>query len=183
MDSQRTSREWLQWLARVRLLMIVLILAVSFFWPQYSAGQPTTRLFLSIIVFWITLASLELILVRWIPDAPWQGGLQVACDSLAVTGVVYATGIQDSYFIPLYLLVIIVASILFSRRGTFITASGSLVMLFVLELLVYSGKLPYSGAGLGSKRAIAVWFVSYGLGFLAVAYLGSLLSHLLRSKG
>ncbi len=183
MDSQRTNREWLQWLARVRLMMIVLILAVSFFWPQYSVGQPTGKLFLSIIVFWITLASLELILVRWIPDASWQGGLQVACDILVITGVVYATGIQDSYFISLYLLVIIVASILFSRYGTFLTACGSLVALFVLEWLVYSGKLPSSGTGLGSKGAIAVWFVSHSLGFLAVAYLGSLLSHLLRSKG
>jgi len=68
--------------------------------------------------------------------------------------------------------VIIVASILFFRRGTFLTACGSLVALFALEWLVYSGKLPSSGIGLGSKGAIAVWFVSHSLGFLAVAYLG-----------
>jgi two-component system, NtrC family, sensor histidine kinase PilS len=183
MDSQQTKREWLQWLARVRLLMIVLILVVSFFWPQYANGQPTSRLFLSIIISWITLACLELILVRWMPDASWQGGLQVACDILAITGVVYATGLQDSYFISLYLLVIIVGSILFSRQGTFLTAAAALVMLFALEMLAYAGKIPAAGAILGSKGAIAVWFVSYGLGFLAVAYLASLLSHLLRSKG
>ena len=29
MESQRTKREWLQWLARVRLMMIVLILAAA----------------------------------------------------------------------------------------------------------------------------------------------------------
>src|SRR6266851_4754600 len=168
MESQRTKREWLQWLARVRLMMIVLILAVGMFWPQYAAGQATSRLFLPIIIFWITLGSLELILVRWIPDAGWHGGLQVACDIIVVTGVVYTTGIQDSYFISLYLLVIIVGSILFTRQGNFLTAAG---------------KLPTSGIALGSKGAIAVWFVSHGLGFLAVAYLASLLSHLLRSKG
>src|SRR5258708_36577361 len=50
-------------------------------------------------------------------------------------------------------------------------------------MLVYVGKLPASGIALGSKGAIAVWFVSHGLGFLAGAYLASLLSHLLRSKG
>ena len=111
MESQSTKREWLQWLARVRLMMIVLILAVGVFWPQYAAGQATSRLFLPIIIFWIMLGSLELILVRWIPDAGWHGGLQVACDIVVVTGVVYATGVQDSYFISLYLLVIIVGSI------------------------------------------------------------------------
>jgi two-component system sensor histidine kinase PilS (NtrC family) len=183
MESQRTKREWLQWLARVRLMMILLILAVGMFWPQYAAGQATSRLFLPIIIFWIMLGSLELILVRWIPDAGWHGGLQVACDIIVVTGVVYTTGIQDSYFISLYLLVIIVGSILFTRQGTFLTAAGSLAMLFALEMLVYVGKLPASGIALGSKGAIAVWFVSHGLGFLAVAYLASLLSHLLRSKG
>jgi len=183
MESQRTKREWLQWLARVRLMMIVLILAVGMFWPQYAAGQATSRLFLPIIIFWIMLGSLELILVRWIPDAGWHGGLQVACDIIVVTGVVYTTGIQDSYFISLYLLVIIVGSILFTRQGTFLTAAGSLALLFALEMLVYAGKLPASGIALGSKGAIAVWFVSHGLGFLAVAYLASLLSHLLRSKG
>jgi two-component system sensor histidine kinase PilS (NtrC family) len=183
MESQRTKREWLQWLARVRLLMVVLILAVGVFWPQYATGQTASGLFLSIMFFWITLGSLELLLVRWTPDAPWHGGLQVACDVVVITGVVYTTGIQDSYFISLYLLAIIVGSILFSRKGTFLTAGASLVLLFVLEILAYAGKLPAAGATLGSKGAIAVWFVSHGLGFFAVAYLASLLSHLLRSKG
>src|SRR5438874_1538250 len=183
MESQRTKREWLQWLARVRLLMIVLILAVGVFWPQYAAGQTTSRIFLPIIVFWIILGSLELILVRWIPDAGWHGGLQVVCDIALITGVVYATGIQDSYFISLYLLVIIVGSILFTRQGTFLTAAGSLATHFAFVMLAYAGKIPSTGVALGSKGAIAVWFVSHGLGFLAVAYLASLLSHLLRSKG
>jgi len=183
MESQRTKREWLQWLARVRLLMIVLILAVGVFWPQYANGQNNSRLFLSIIVFWFTLGSLELLLVRWIPDAWWHGGLQVACDILVITGVVYTTGLQDSYFISLYLLAIIVGSILFSRQGTFFTAASSLALLFTLEILAYTETIPAAGTALGSKGAIAVWFVSHGLGFLAVAYLASLLSHLLRSKG
>ena len=50
MDGQRTNREWLQWLARVRLLMIVLILAVGVFWPQYANGQPSSKFFLPIIM-------------------------------------------------------------------------------------------------------------------------------------
>ena len=137
MESQRTKREWLQWLTRVRLLMIVLMLVMGLVWPQYSTGQSASRLFLSIVFFWLTLALLELILVRWIPDASWQGGLQVACDTILISGVVYATGLQDSYFISLYLLLIIVASILFSRQGTFLTAGASLVFLSALEILAF----------------------------------------------
>src|SRR5499433_1141781 len=183
MESQRTKREWLQWLARVRLSMIVLILAVGIFWPQYANGQPTSKFFLPIIVFWLTLGSVELILVRWIPDAPWHGGLQLGCDLAVITAVVYVTGLQDSYFISLYLLAIIVASVVFSRRGTFITAGISLILLWSLEILVYAGKIPAFTGTFASKAAVAVWCVSHGLGFFAVAYLGSLLSHLLQSKG
>jgi two-component system sensor histidine kinase PilS (NtrC family) len=183
MESQRTKREWLQWLARVRLTMIILVLAVGMFWPQYATGQAAGRLFIAIIFLWLIIGSLELILVRWIPDAPWHGPLQVVCDVAIITGVVYTTGVQDSYFISLYVLAIIVGSILFTRQGTFLTAAGSMVALFTLEMLAYTGRIPLAGLPLGSKGAIAVWFVSHGLGFLAVAYLASLLSHLLRSKG
>ena len=182
MEAQRTNRDWLEWLTRVRLLMIVLVLAVGVFWPQYANGQ-SSRLFLAIIFFWFTVGLLEMVLVRWIPDAPWHGGLQLGCDLAVITGVVYATGIQDSYFISLYLLVIIVASILFSRQGSFITATASLALLSALEVAAYLGKIPSATGTLGSKGAITVWFVSHALGFLAVAYLASLLSHLLRSKG
>jgi len=183
MDSQKTKREWLQWLTRVRLLMIVLILAVGVFWPQYANGQSVSKLFLPIIMLWLTLGFLQLILVRWIPDAPWHGGLQVGCDLLLITAAVYVTGLQDSYFISLYLLAIIVASILFSRQGTFVTAAISLALLWSLEILAYSGIIPSLTGTFASKAAVVVWCVSHGLGFLAVAYLASLLSHLLQSKG
>src|SRR5262250_2697081 len=183
MESQRTKQEWLQWLARVRLLMIVLILALGVFWPQYANGQPTSKYFLPIIILWLTLGFVELILVRWIPDAPWHGGLQLGCDLSVITAVVYVTGLQDSYFISLYLLAIIVASVLFSRRGTFLTAGISLILLWSLEILAFAGKIPTLTGTLPSGAAIAVWCVSHGLGFFAVAYLASLLSHLLQSKG
>ena len=182
MEAQRTNREWLEWLTRVRLLMIILVLAVGVFWPQYANWQ-SSRLFLAFIGFWFMVGCLELLLVRWIPNAPWHAGLQLGCDLAVITGVVYATGIQDSYFISLYLLVIIVASIMFSRQGSFITAAAGLVLLSALEITAYLGKIPTATGALSSKGAITVWFVSHALGFLAVAYLASLLSHLLHSKG
>jgi two-component system sensor histidine kinase PilS (NtrC family) len=167
----------------VRLLMIVLILALGVFWPQYANGQPTSRFFLPIIILWLVVGFVELILVRWIPEAPWHGGLQLGCDLPVITAVVYVTGLQDSYFISLYLLAIIVASVLFSRRGTFITAGLSLILLWSLEILAYAGKIPTFTGTFATKAAVAVWCVSHGLGFFAVAYLGSVLSHLLQSKG
>src|SRR5215475_2008959 len=182
-DKTQTTQEWLTWLTRVRLLVIVLILAAGVVWPQYFPTSSAYRLFLPVIVLWITFGILELILVRWMPHAIWQGGLHVACDAVMVTGVVYATGLQDSYFNSLYLLVIIVATILFSRRAAYIAALLCLLLLGGVTMLVYSGKLPVSSITAVSASGIRIWFLSNALGFLVVAYLGSVLAQSLRRKG
>ncbi|MGB2664483.1 MAG: hypothetical protein WAK48_10795, partial [Candidatus Acidiferrum sp.] len=122
MEQTLTRREWLEWLTKVRLLMIALILGVGVVWPQYSPPTGSTRYFLPIIILWITIGILHLILVRLLPTASWLGALQVSCDVGMITAIVYATGLQDSNFVSLYLLVILVASILFSRQLTFLTA-------------------------------------------------------------
>jgi len=183
MDKNQTMQEWLNWLTRVRLLFIVLILAVGVVWPQYFPTSSAYRLFLPIIVLWITFGIMELILVRWMPHATWQGGIHVACDVVMVTGVVYATGLQDSYFNSLYLLVIIVATILFSRRAAYTAAILCLLLLGGVTTLVYYGKLPVSSMTTLSVSGIRIWFLSNTLGFLVVAYLGSVLAQSLRSKG
>src|SRR5262249_60319800 len=97
-------REWLDWLTRVRLLLIALILAIGVVWPQYGPAPATSRSFLPMIVFLITLGTIHIIVLRWIPNAPWHGGLQVVSDVIMVSALVYAPGLHDSYFISLYLL-------------------------------------------------------------------------------
>src|SRR5438477_6867678 len=123
MDQSFATRAWLEWLARVRLLTITLILTVGVVWPQYVPGLSTNRFFLTLIILWITLGILHLILLRWLPQASWHGAVQVATDVVMVTLLVYLTGSQESYFISLYLLVIIVGSIVFSRRVAFLNES------------------------------------------------------------
>ena len=55
--------------------------------------------------------------------------LQVVGDMAMVSALVYETGLQDSYFVSLYLLVIIVGSILFSRAVAFGVADAASVFL------------------------------------------------------
>jgi len=183
MTQNVSTREWLDWLTRVRLLMIVLILGVGAVWPQYVPASSTNRYFLPLIILWITQGILHLILVRWIPNAQWHGGLQVSSDILMISALVYATGLQESYFISLYLLVIIVASILFSRRGAFVTAVACLGILGGLTALVSAGKIPRTASTTLSTEGLRIWFLSNLFGFLAVAYLASYLAQSLRSKG
>jgi two-component system sensor histidine kinase PilS (NtrC family) len=183
MDKSFATREWLDWLTRVRLLTITLILTVGVVWPQYIPGFSTNRFFLPLIIFWITFGLLDLILLRWVPQARWHGGLQVAGDVVMISLLVYSTGLQESYFISLYLLVIIVASILFSRRIAFLITSVCFLLLVTMTVLVYAGRISRTSASLPTPESLRTWLVMNLLGFLAVAYLASLLAQSLRHKG
>jgi two-component system, NtrC family, sensor histidine kinase PilS len=183
MDQSSTTREWLGWLTRVRLLTILLILVVDLIWPQYVLPAGTNRYFLPLLLIWVTLGILHIGLIRWLPRSRWQGGLQVATDVIIISALVYTTGIQESYLISLYLLVIIVASILFSRRAAFITTAVCLSILGGMTALAFAWKIPRTFQLVPTPEGLRVWFLSNLFGFLAVAYLSSLLAQSLRSKG
>jgi two-component system sensor histidine kinase PilS (NtrC family) len=182
-DQNHTKREWLDWLTRVRLLMIALVLAVGIVWPQYMPNVGTYHYFLPLIVFWITVGTMHIILLRWMPDARWHGGLQIASDVMMVSVLVYMTGVQESYFMLLYLLVIIVSSILFSRSMAFFIAGACLLMLGGITALTYAGKIPRTFVGEPTSKGLQIWFLSNLLGFFAVAYLSGLLAQSLRHQG
>jgi len=182
MEQALNRREWVDWLTRVRLLLIALILGVGVVWPQYVPAPASPRYFLPIVILWITIGILHLILVRLLPDATWLGGLQVSCDVVMITGIVYTTGLQDSYFTSLYLLVIIVASILFSRQAAFLTAALCLGALGLFTGLVHSGRLAQTSVAPPTLENLRMWLLSNSFGFLAIAYLSSLLAQSLRSK-
>jgi two-component system, NtrC family, sensor histidine kinase PilS len=182
MEQTAARREWLEWLTKVRLLMIAMILGVGVVWPQYSPPAGTASYFLPIIILWITMGILHLILVRLLPTASWLGALQVTCDVAMITAIVYSTGLQDSQFTSLYFLVIIVASILFSQQIAFLTALFCLSTLGLTTALVYAGKIPRTSALMPTYENVRPWFLSNAVGFLAVAYLASLLAVSLRKK-
>lgn len=182
MEQTLNRREWLEWLTKVRLLMIALILGVGVVLPQYIPTSGAPKLFLPIVILWITISILHLILVRLLPSVNWMGGVQVVCDITLITGLVYSTGLQDSYFTSLYLLIIIVGSILFSRRAASITALFCLFSLGLITALAYYGKIPRTSISTPNPESIRMWFLSSSFGFLAVAYLASLLAQSLRHK-
>jgi two-component system sensor histidine kinase PilS (NtrC family) len=177
-------REWLNWLTRVRLLLIALIFVVGVAWPQYVL--PSTqmgRVFFPLMIFWTTMGAFHIILLRWLPSARWNGAFQLASDVLMVSVLVYATGIQESYFVSLYLLVIIVASILYSRYVAYVTAAASIFFLGSMTALSYLGKIPRTSVAPSTAEGLRIWFVSNLFGFFAIAYLAGLLAQSLRRKG
>jgi len=183
MEMTQNVAAWLGWLSRVRFFLITLLLALVLVLGKTSQLEVSTRFFLPLMILWYTLAIIYTILMRWMPTASWHGPIQLVCDLVLVTGVVYLTGTQDSYFIWLYPLAIIVASILFSREATFIVAGLSFVLLGGLAELIYYNYLPRMQIAVPSGRQLQTWILSNLFYFLAVAYLSSLLAQSLRRQG
>src|SRR5580693_9495598 len=183
MKSTPSASEWLPWLGRVRFLAITFLVGIVIAARHLTPIYVSLHSFVQVIVLWYTLAIVYVILQRWISQARWHAPLQMVCDLLMVTGVVYTTGVQDSYFISLYLLAILMASVLFSRRGVFTVAALSFIFLGGALELTFYGVLPHTANSTPTLRALDSWLASNLIAFFAVAYLGSLLAQTLRKKG
>src|SRR6266550_1318332 len=170
MDMTQNVAEWLNWLSRVRFFLITLLLALVLVLGKTSQLEVSTRLFLPLMILWYTLAIIYAIMMRWMPTASWHGPVQLVCDLLLVTGIIYLTGTQDSYFIWLYPLAFIVAGL------SFILVGG-------LAELIYYNILPRMQIAVPSGRQLQTWILSNLFYFLAVAYLSSLLAQSLRRQG
>ncbi|MGH9772350.1 MAG: hypothetical protein ACRD4Q_11740, partial [Candidatus Acidiferrales bacterium] len=141
MELTPSSSEWLPWLGRVRFLIITFLVMLVVVVRQLTPIQLPVHTLIPLIILWYTLAGLYLVLQRWLPQARWQIPLQMILDLSIITGVVYATGTQDSDFISLYLLAILMGTILCSRRGAFLVAGASFVLLGCVVELSYYGYL------------------------------------------
>lgn len=180
MELTQNVAAWLSWLSRVRFFLITLLLTLVLILGKTSQLEVSTRYFVPLMILWYTLAIVYAILLRWMPLASWHGGMQLICDLLVVTCLIYLTGTQDSYFIWLYPLAIIVASILFSREATFMVAGLSFILLGGLAELIYYNVLPRMQVAVPSSRQLQTWIFSNLFYFMAVAYLSSLLAQSLR---
>jgi two-component system, NtrC family, sensor histidine kinase PilS len=175
--------EWLPWLGRVRFLAITFLLGIVVAARQLTPVSISVRSFVPLVALWYMLAIVYVILQRWTPQARVHAPLQIICDLLIITGVAYTTGAQDSYFISLYLLAILMASVLFSRRGVFLVAGASFALLVGVIELAHYGVLPPTANSAPAQTALDSWLASNFFAFIAVAYLGSLLAQTLRKKG
>jgi two-component system, NtrC family, sensor histidine kinase PilS len=180
MDLTQNVAAWLGWLSRVRFFLITLLLALVIVLGISSQLEVSTRYFIPLMIMWYTLAIVYSILMRWIPLATWHGGVQLFFDLLVVTCLIYLTGTQDSYFIWLYPVAIIVASIIFSRKATFIVAGFSFILVGGLAELIFYNVLPRMQVAVPSSRQLQTWIFSNLFYFMAVAYLSSLLAQSLR---
>lgn len=183
MEFTPSVSEWLPLLGRVRFLIITFLLVVTVAIRQWSSAPfPVAKVFILGAV-WYLLATIFVLAQRRFPDFRWHAEIQIVLDLGMITGMVYASGAQDSYFVSLYLLAILMGSILFSRRGAFLVAGAGFVLLGCVVELSYYGAIPRTAISTPGLRELQSWLGANFFAFVAVAYLGSLLAQTIRKKG
>jgi len=183
MASSTSVSEWLPWLGRVRFLIITVLIGVIVAVRQWTPIPLPVKVLILLAASWYGLAALDVMVQRWVPEARWQAPLQITLDLVIITGIVYASGAQDSYFLSLYLLAILMGSILFSRRGVFLVAGLSFVLVGSVVELAFYGVIPRTATSAPGSRTLESWLGVNLFAFFAVAYLGSLLTQTIRKKG
>jgi two-component system, NtrC family, sensor histidine kinase PilS len=180
MQSMFDERLWLAWLVKVRIIILTFLLGIELAIARFTPSPVPLRLFINIILLWYTISIFYVLLLSFWDERRIQSVLQVITDLALVTLVVYATGGVDSSLNFLYPLVIIVACILLPRVWAYLTGALAFILYGTVLELTYFEVIPsYSitHPGLGALQAII--FVNL-FGYLAVAYLGGLLSAKLR---
>jgi two-component system sensor histidine kinase PilS (NtrC family) len=175
------ERVWLEWLVKVRIIIITVLLAIELAIVNLTTTHVDPPLFVMVMLGWYASAGVFLYLfTRRKGDPRWQSRVQVICDLCFTTAVVYVTGGIDTRFVFLYPILIIVASTLLSDTWAYLTAAVSFVLFgSVLELSYFGLVHSYSTSEPDLKSMQAVILI-YFFAFAAIAYLANRLANRMR---
>jgi two-component system sensor histidine kinase PilS (NtrC family) len=175
------ERIWLEWLVKVRVIIITILLAIELAIVNLTATNVNQRLFVVVMLAWYAAAGVHLFLFTY-PQRDWlmQSKMQVISDLCFATAVIYTTGGIDTSFNFLYPLIIIVASTIISGTWAYLTAGMSFILLGgTLELSFFDVIHSYSTTRPDLKSLQAVIFINL-FAFASIAYLSNRLASRMR---
>lgn len=180
MNSGFNERTWLEWLVKVRVIIITFLLAIELAITTLTTTSVDRRLFIGVFLAWYAVAAAHMIILSLWKDLRTQARVQIATDLVFATLTIYVTGGIDTSFNFLYPLIIIIASVLLSRAWAYYTAGISFVLLGgVLEASFFGFIRSYSTSHVDLKSLQGVIFIN-GFAYLTIAYLSGRLSNRLR---
>ncbi len=180
MHSISDERNWLTWLVKVRILILLVLLAIELAVIRLTPSPLPILPFLTGMVLWFVLSLFFLFLVSVWSEHRLQAILQVLADLAMVTLVVHVTGGIDSSLNFLYPLVIVVACMLLPRAWGYLSAALAFILFgTILELDYYLVIPSYSTSHPKLKALQVVIFVNL-FAYFAIAYLAGLLMSKLR---
>jgi len=174
------ERVWLEWLVKVRVIIITILFAIEMAIVTLTTTNVDRRLFVFVILAWYAFAALHGYLFAYKGHWQLQSKLQVITDVCFASAVIYLTGGIDTSFNFLCPLIIIVASTLLSPGWAYLTAGLSFILIgATLELSFFGMVRSYSTNWPDLKSLQAAIFINL-VGFFSVAYLANKLAGRMR---
>jgi two-component system, NtrC family, sensor histidine kinase PilS len=180
MGTNFNERIWLDWLVKVRIIIITLLLAIELAIMDLAPSRVPKRGFIVLILLCYTISVFYLLLLYLWRDHRTQARLQVVSDLVFATSIVYVCGGIDSTFHFLYPLIIIVASVLLPRSWTYLTASLAFIFYGAVLELGYFGIIPSYSSTRPNPQQLQIVILINLFAYLAIAYLANRLSTKLR---
>ncbi|MGO9864443.1 MAG: ATP-binding protein [Terriglobales bacterium] len=180
MHSISDERNWLTWLVKVRILILLVLLAIELAVIRLSPNPLPLLPFLTGMVLWFVLSLFFLFLVSVWSEHRLQAILQVLSDLAMVTLVVHVTGGIDSLLNFLYPLVIVVACMLLPRAWAYLSAALAFILFGAILELDYYMVIPSYASSHPKLTALQVVIFVNLFAYFAIAYLAGLLVGKLR---
>jgi two-component system, NtrC family, sensor histidine kinase PilS len=180
MHSISDERNWLSWLVKVRILILMVLLAIELAVIRLTPSPLPILPFLTAMMLWFVLSLFFVFLVSVWSEHRLQAIVQVIADLIMVTLIVEVTGGIDSSLNFLYPLVIVVACMLLPRAWGYLSAALAFILFgTIIELDFYAVIPSFSNSHPKLKALQVVIFVNL-FAFFAIAYLAGLLMGKLR---
>ncbi len=180
MHSITDERNWLTWLVKVRVLILMVLLAIELAVIRLTPSPVPVMPFLTGMLLWFALSLFFLFLVSVWTEHRLQAILQVLADLAMVTLVVHLTGGIDSSLNFLYPLVIVVAAMLLPRAWAYLSAALAFILYGAILELDYFGVIPSYVSSHPKLKALQVVIFVNLFAYFAIAYLAGLLMTKLR---
>jgi len=174
------ERNWLTWLVKVRILILMVLLAIELAVIRFTPSAVPVTPFLTAMVLWFALSLFFLFLVPAWSEHRLQAILQILADLAMVTLVVHLTGGIDSSLNFLYPLVIVVAAMLLPRAWALLSAALAFILFGAILELDYYAVIPSYASSHPKLKALQVVIFVNLFAYFAIAYLAGLLVTKLR---
>ncbi len=97
------ERTWLEWLVKVRVIIITFLLAIELAITTLTVTNVSKSLFVAVLLAWYLAAGVFIAWLRYGRDVVLQARAQVLADLAFTTAVIYVTGgIVISLYMPLF---------------------------------------------------------------------------------
>jgi two-component system, NtrC family, sensor histidine kinase PilS len=170
----------LTWLVKVRFIIITFVLLIGLAVRQFTPTHVSLHAFVGVVLFWYAIAVLHIGLRKVWSDSTRQIRLQILTDLIFSAAILYVTGGIDTAFNFLSPLVIVVASLLLSRRWAYLTAALSFILFGAVLELTYFEVVPSYAMSLPDPKSLQAAVLVNVIAYFAIAYLAGTLSSKLR---